>query len=128
MKKINVKIYWDGVYGAVCEEIDGCIATNATLIGVKEGYTSALELHFDGMREDGEEVPFKYTLEFELTTRAILRSVHEKTTLKALQEATGINARQLSHYSTGKKNPRPEQRRRIIEGLHKIGKELVSVI
>ena len=34
---------------------------------------------------------------------------------------------QLSHYANGIKKPRPEQRRRIVEGLHKIGRELIAV-
>jgi hypothetical protein len=42
-------------------------------------------------------------------------------------ETERINQHQLSHYANGIKKPRPEQRRRIVEGLHKIGRELIAV-
>jgi len=40
---------------------------------------------------------------------------------------THLNQHQLSHYANGIKKNRPEQRRRIVEGLHKIGRELIAV-
>ena len=40
---------------------------------------------------------------------------------------TGINQKQLGHYMQGIRHPRKEQRARIIEGLHKLGKELELV-
>lgn len=46
----------------------------------------------------------------------------------AIRRASGINQHQLSHYATRIKKPRPEQRRRIVEGIHKIGQELMSVV
>ena len=46
--------------------------------------------------------------------------------MAAISRATGINQRQLSHYATGLKTPRPKQRQRIVEGLHKIGRELMA--
>jgi predicted RNase H-like HicB family nuclease len=66
METIKVKIYWDKNYGAVSDAVLGCVAVDTTLAGVKKGYESALELHFKGMKEDGEKVPEQYQLEFEL--------------------------------------------------------------
>lgn len=40
----------------------------------------------------------------------------------------GINQRQLSHYVNSVKKPRPNQRQRIIDGIHKIGKELIAIV
>ena len=47
--------------------------------------------------------------------------------IAAISRVSGINQHQLSHYANGLKKPRPEQRRRIVEGLHKIGRELMAV-
>jgi len=38
------------------------------------------------------------------------------------------NERQLGHYATGHRNPRPAQRKKIIDGIHKIGTEFNSVV
>jgi hypothetical protein len=45
----------------------------------------------------------------------------------ALEKLTGINQKQLQHYSTGHRNPRIEQRNKIEKALHDLGKELLSV-
>ena len=48
--------------------------------------------------------------------------------LAALSRATGINQRLLSHYANGLRHPRPGQRQRIVDGVHSIGRELLSVV
>jgi len=45
-----------------------------------------------------------------------------------LARVTGINGRLLGHYATGRRNPRPAQRQRIIDGIRKIGAELSNVV
>ena len=47
--------------------------------------------------------------------------------IAAISKVSGINQHQLSHYANGIKNPRTAQRRRIVEGLHRIGRELIAV-
>ncbi|GHV20776.1 hypothetical protein FACS189428_0220 [Clostridia bacterium] len=128
METIKVKIYWDKNYGAVSDSVLGCVAVDTTLDGVKNGYKSALELHFRGMEEDDEIVPEQYELVFELTVQALLHSLEGKTTLTAIHKTSGINLKQLSHYYTGEKQPRNKQRKRIVDGIQKIGRELASVV
>ncbi|MDR3227601.1 MAG: type II toxin-antitoxin system HicB family antitoxin [Prevotellaceae bacterium] len=129
VKKIKVLVEWCGKnFGAASEEVLGCVATGDSVEDIKDGYTSALELHFKGMKEDGDEVPENYELEFELTTQALLRSLDGRTTLKAIHRATGINENLLSHYYTGRKKARLQQHTRIINGIHEIAKELFSIV
>ena len=45
----------------------------------------------------------------------------------ALSRITGINYRQLWHYASGMCKPRPAQRKRIEDGLHRLGHELLSI-
>ncbi len=40
---------------------------------------------------------------------------------------TGINERQLWHYASGLRKPRPTQRKRIEDGLHRLGAELLTL-
>ena len=132
MQTITVNIDWEDNYGAYSEEVSGCVATNKTLEGVKQAYIEALEFHLQGVRADGDEIPAamqgKYRLDYVLNVRALLHYFERVLTRSALSRVTGINERQLGHYITGHRKPRPEQRKKIVEGLHRIGNEINSVV
>lgn len=137
MEKVNVKISWSGNnYCATAsgEIVNGCIVTtNKTLDGVKEAFKEALEFHVEGSINDGDILPDwlakgEYELNFEFDVSALLHSLDGIITRAAISRATGINERQLGHYASGFRNPRPQQRDRIINGIHSIGKELTSVV
>lgn len=93
-----------------------------------------LRFHIEGMLADGDVVPqwlvdgdyeFDYHL-MDVTT--MLRAYEPFVSLAAISRASGINQHQLSHYANGLKQPRPRQRQRIVEGIHKIGRELLAVV
>jgi predicted RNase H-like HicB family nuclease len=44
-------------YSAFSPDVPGCIATGATQVEVRERMQQALELHVEGLRDDGEPVP-----------------------------------------------------------------------
>ena len=69
----------------------------------------------------------EYELVFQFDVEALLKHIDGKVTKTALAKAAGINAAQLSHYSSGLKKPKKQQREKIIAGLHKLGKELLAV-
>ncbi|MNS49485.1 hypothetical protein D3C86_1932360 [compost metagenome] len=48
-------------------------------------------------------------------------------TKAGLEKITGINQRQLQHYSSGLKKPRSEQKRKIETALHNLGLELMCL-
>jgi len=132
MGKIKVLVSWLDNYGACSDELLGCVATHKTLDGVKKAYAESLMWQLEAMRTDGDEIPVifqgDYQLEFELNTQALLHYFEGILTRSALARVTGINERQLGHYATGHRNPRPAQRKKIIEGIHKIGNEFNSVL
>jgi predicted transcriptional regulator len=102
------------------------------LEGVKKAYSDALKFHLEGMVDDGDEIPEilkdQYNLNFELNIRAILHYFDGILTRSAISRVTGINQRQLGHYVSGHRKPRPEQQRKIVEGIRKIRKEIDSVV
>ena len=132
MVKVKVQISWLDNYGACSDDVLGCVATHKTLEGVKKAYTESLGWHLESMRTDGDEIPKalqgEYELEFELNVKALLHYFEGTLTRSALARVTGINERQLGHYATGHRNPRPAQRMKIIEGIHRIGTEFNSVV
>ena len=132
MDKIKVEVSWMDNYGAGTDQIPGLVATHETLEGVMKAYSESLRLHLKALKKDGDEVPEilkdNYELLFELNVKALLHHFEGILTRSALSRVTGINERQLGHYATGHRNPRPAQRKRIIEGIHRIAEEMNSLI
>ena len=131
MGNIKVQVSWSDNYGACTNEVLGCVATHKTFEGVKKAYSDSLRWHLEAMVADGDEIPVAlegdYKLEFELNTQALLHFFEGVLTRSALARVTGINERQLGHYATGHRNPRLAQRKKIIDGIHKIGNEFNAV-
>jgi predicted RNase H-like HicB family nuclease len=44
-------------YGAYAPDVDGCIATGDTVQDTTDMMREALEFHFQGMAEDGDQIP-----------------------------------------------------------------------
>ncbi len=118
-------------YGVSFDGISNVYSFGETLDKAKENAKSALAGFVEMLNKFDKPVPAilqgKYHLEFEFDTAALLEYVSGTVTQAALSKATGINVAQISHYATGYRKPRPEQRRKIVNGLHKIGKELMAV-
>lgn len=137
MKKLSVIIGWEaGNYSALCndKDINGIVVdTHKNLEELKNSFTQAVKFHINCIKEDGEPLPQylekgEYELDFELQVSAILHQLDGIITRSALSRVTGINERQLGHYMTGHRKPRPQQRERIIKGIRTIEKELISVV
>lgn len=135
MKKITVHVSWyEKNFGAALgDEVPGAVVLTAkTFEELQEAVPETLRFHIEGLLEDGEEeVPAwlakgDYELEWDLDTAALLQVCSQYATLAAISRASGVNERQLSHYANGTKKPRQPQRQRIIEGLHKIGRSLMT--
>ncbi len=82
----------------------------------------------------GEDVPSwfakeEYELEYKFHDAiSLLKAYTPFLSLAAISRASGINESLLSQYANGLKKARPQQIKRILEALHKIGKELMATI
>ena len=137
MEKVTVNVQWcDKNFGASFgENVPGAVVLTAkTFDELMKEAEETLRLHVEGMIEDGDEVPQwlrdgDYELEYNyVDVVTMLRACEAYASLAAISRATGINQNQLSHYATGIKRPRPEQRKRIVDGLHHIGRRLMAVV
>lgn len=136
MEKIRVDVAWceKNFSATLGENVPGAVVFTAkTFEELKRETKDTLEFHIEGMQLDGDEVPqwivdgdYEFEYNF-INTAALIRSCEPYTSIAAISRATGINQHQLSHYANGLKKPRPQQRQRIVEGIHKIGRELLSV-
>ena len=137
MKKLTVHVSWfDKNFGAALDDsVPGSVVLTAkTFEELQEAVPETLRFHVEGLLEDeDEEVPDwlakgDYEFEWDLDTAALLQICSQYATLAAISRASGVNERQLSHYANGTKKPRGPQRQRIVDGLHKIGQSLMSVM
>jgi predicted RNase H-like HicB family nuclease len=44
-------------FSAYVPDLPGCIATAASMVELEQSMREAIELHLDGLREDGQPVP-----------------------------------------------------------------------
>lgn len=132
MKKIRVilELGKDG-YGVSFPEIENIFGFGETLDAAKEDAQNVLDFYIEILNKNGKHIPAilqgEYELEFEYDIEALLKHIEGIVTKTALAKASGINPAQLTHYSSGLKKPRKEQREKIINALHKLGRELLSV-
>lgn len=130
MEKIIVTVDWLNNYGAGTDILP-VVAAHQTLEGLKEGFSESFNLHLESMKEDNDEIPEElqgeFELQFVLTTRALLHYYDGILSRTAISRITGINPKQLGHYIQGIRVPRKQQRDKIIQGLHKLGRTLIEV-
>lgn len=136
MEKIDVYVDWcDKNFAASFgDKVPGAVVFTArSWEELQKEAKETLDFHVEGMLQDGDDVPEwlrngEYEFVFHpVSTAALLRCSEDYTTIAAIARASGMNQRQLSHYANGLKKPRPQQRQRIVAGLHKIGKQLLAV-
>ena len=109
------------------------LSTGKTYEDLQRETEEGLRFHIEGCLADGDELPEfvrngDYELVYEKRVSAILHEAQQYTTLAALSRVTGIRHAQLSHYANAVSQPRPEQRERIVEGLHKIAESCLALV
>ena len=137
MEKIRVDVQWcDKNFGAsLGENVPGAVVVTAkTYEQLLNDVPESLRFHVEGMLADGDDVPQwlrngDYELEYNLVdTATMLHAFEPLLSLAAISRVTGINQHQLSHNANGLKQPSPRQRQRILDGIHKNGRELLAVV
>ena len=102
-----------------------------TVETAKADAKAALIFYVECLNKQNKPIPEilqgEYELIFQFDVEALLKYINGTVTKTALAKAAKIHPTQLSHYSSGLKKPRTKQREKIIAGLHKIGKDLLSV-
>lgn len=133
MEKIIIEVSHSGKnFCAYTKSLPGCIATGKTFDELKEMISNGILFHLEGMQKDNDVIPVEFSDEWELvyklSAEALINAYSGIFTKAALSRITGINERQLWHYAAGIRKPRLAQVKRIENGLHKLGGELLSVI
>ena len=111
----------EGGYSASCDLLDGWV------VAVRD----SIDFYIDCAKEDGDSYPEifdrDYRIEYRFDVQSLLCFYQNIFSFSALQYITGINQKQLGHYAAGRSKPRKKQAEKIVNGLHKLGKELAAL-
>ena len=118
----------DDLFSAYAENVEGVYAAGESVEEVKESVEDAIRLLKE--HNTAENIPDilkkDYVLEYTYDTQSFLEHYKRLFNNPALEKLTGINQKQLHHYATGHRKPRPESAKKIEAALHKLGSELSS--
>jgi predicted RNase H-like HicB family nuclease len=128
--KVILELGKDG-YGVYFPQISNVFGFGETVEEAKEDAKTALDFYIEIEQKAGNNLPEilqdGYELDFEFNVDALLKYINGTVSKTAIAKRTGIHPTLMTHYSTGLKKPRAPQRKKIIEGLHSIGRELLAV-
>jgi hypothetical protein len=129
MKKIRIVIERSkDFYGAYSENVNKINGGGETIEEVKQSVLECIEII---KTFDDKNIPAALKGEYELVWKfdvgSFLQYYKGIFSQTGIARLTGINEKQLNHYASGLKKPRPAQAKKIEMALHKLGSELLSV-
>lgn len=132
MKSLTVIIErTENNYSAYLQEVDGIVATGKSVEEIKKGIIDSINALLLECKEFGDDIPDElsgeYSLNFKMDVKSMLDFYSNIFTKSGLERITGINQKQLWHYASGVRDPRPEQAVKLENALHKLGEELLAI-
>jgi predicted RNase H-like HicB family nuclease len=115
-------------YGAYAENVSGIFGAGDTVEECKQSILDAIETikTFD-TDQIPEVLTGHYELKFTFDLESLLNFYKGLISFASLERITGINQKQLQHYSTGHRKPRKAQKEKIQNALHSFANELKAV-
>lgn len=136
-KKIRVEVSWhDNKFSALLDEFlprpfEFTANTFVELqIEIEDGFDTCIK----GMMANRNKVPRwlvnkEYEFEYKfLDATSLLKAYSPYISLAVISRVSGINQNLLSQYTNGLKKSRPNQLKRLMEAIYKIGKELAAAV
>ena len=116
-------------FGAYSENCEGIYASGNSVEECKKDVLTAIKLIKETLPEeqwpDIIKKDFKIIWHYDI--QSLLMYYGSLMSIAGIERITGINQKQLWHYASGNRNPRPEQKIKIETALHKLGEDLLSI-
>ena len=130
MKTITVIIERSkNLFSAYAEDVEGIYGGGNTVAEAKQSIVDAIALTKE--HNEPANIPAillgEYKLVYKFDTESFLKYYKGIFSNTALSKLTGINEKQIAHYSSGLKKPRRAQIEKIENALHALGRELIEV-
>ncbi|HRO43120.1 MAG TPA: helix-turn-helix transcriptional regulator [Flavipsychrobacter sp.] len=127
MKKVKIVIERSkDFYWAYAENVKGVSGGGNTVAAAKNEVLACIETMKD-LGDCPKILKSKYEIVYKFDTQSFLNYYSGIFTKAALERITGINQKQIQHYASGLKKPRPAQAQKIEQALHGLGNELLSI-
>jgi len=94
---------------------------------IEDNFREAIELYLEDNLNPAAAFTSNYELIFKIDIKTFINHYSAIFTKAALSRITGINQRQLWHYSAGTHKPRKKQLERIEKGIRSLTRELDSI-
>ena len=133
MKKVTINTArTDRGYSGNCELLEGLIvACSGSFSEFKKEVEDSIQFYIDCSKEDNIDYPSifdgDYELEYKFDVQSLLLFYQGIFSYSALENITGINQKQLSHYAAGRSKPRKQQSEKIANGLKNLAKEMMRI-
>lgn len=133
MEKVVMKTsHTDSGFCCMCDLLPGWTVSGSKDFRKFKAYVQeSIDFYLDCARKDGDEYPAVFDGEYEVVylfdTCGLLNYYQGILSFSGLQAITGINQKQLAHYAAGRSKPRPQQVKKIEEGIHAFANELRTV-
>lgn len=116
-------------YSAYAENVEGIYGAGDTPAEAKQSIQDAIRLlkKYNKTQNIPAILKGNYELIYRFDAESLLNYYKKIFTHSGLERITGINQRQLQHYSSGLKKPRPAQKKKIETALHQLGTELLAI-
>jgi len=116
-------------YGGYAENVAGLYAAGNTPEDVKKDFLNAIELFKEANDKKYWPPILKddFEIEYKMDIPTFLSAYSRVFTKSAIERLTGINRVQLTHYSSGFRNPRPDKRRKIEQAIYTLADDLKRI-
>ncbi len=130
MKNIRIIIERssDGFFWAYSENVDDINGGGATATDCKKDVLDCIDT-LKSLKGDNRPkwLDKEYRLIWKFDTESFLDYYKSIFSAPALSRMTGINEKQIHHYASGLKKPRPKTIKKFENALHQLGEELLTV-
>ncbi|MDR3262600.1 MAG: helix-turn-helix transcriptional regulator [Tannerella sp.] len=119
-------------YSASIELLPGWVlGVSGTFSDLKKELAESIAIYIKWAKKDGDEYPAifdgEYDFEYKFDIESLLCHYNGIISRAAIARLTGINERQLGHYTCGRSKPKPEQAAKIASAMHRLGNELIAI-
>ena len=116
-------------FDAYSDNCDGIYAAGDSVEAVKADTEEAIRLIKKNLPEERwpEQIKGEYEIEWKFDVPSFLEYYSSFISLAGMEKMTGVNQKQLSNYLNRRSTPRAKQADRIVTGIHRFARELLSI-
>jgi hypothetical protein len=116
-------------FDAYSDNCDGIYAAGESVDAVKVDTLEAIRLIKENLPEERwpKQIRGDFEIEWKFDVPSFLEYYSNFISLAGMERMTGINQKQLSNYLNHRSVPRAKQADRILSGIHRFARELLSI-